>query len=131
MREFHIRIVKTHIALAVIAANTSGYQILPGILSSPRFRNDVIDRQRCFCTTVLALMPVAAKDILPRKYYAFKGNMDVIRKADHTRKCHRGMSRMDAARGTRTYYFRFIEEEQDNRFLHAADRKGFVVAVEE
>jgi hypothetical protein len=129
--KFHIRLVERHIALTIIAANAGRDKIFPRIFSSTRFWNDVIDSKRRPCTAILTLMSIATQNILPRKNDFLEWYMNVCREPHHTRECHRGMSRVNAFAGRRAHDLSLRHKEQDDRFLHTADRQRFVIAIEE
>ncbi len=130
--ERHLRFIRRLAALDVIAPKARAYQVLPGILSSSAFWNDVIDGQRhARRAAILTAMPIAPKDIFSRKDDFFKWNANVVRKPNYTRKRHRDRSRTNFAAHHAAYQFRLREIKQDDRFFRARDGQWFVIAIQD
>ena len=127
----HFGIVGGEVAFFVIASQACGDKILPGIFAAAGFRIDMIDGQSRPRSAVLALMAVAPQNVLPRENDFLERHADKMRKADDAWKIHRGMRRANRFSIGHADDLRFFHEEQDDRFLHRADRERFVVAVKE
>ena len=130
-RERHAGIVGSKVAFFIIAAQTCRDEILPRIFAAAGFRMDVIDGKPCSRSAVLTGMAVAAQNIFSRENNFLERYSDKMRQADDARKIHHRMCRADHFSVSDIDNFRFFHEEQDNSFLHRADRQWFVVAIKE
>lgn len=76
--ELHVCFAGGSISLSIIAAYTSGHQILPRFVSAMSARNNVIDSQGYIRpAAILTLVTVAAKDVFAGQNDLLEGNADV------------------------------------------------------
>jgi hypothetical protein len=119
------------VAFADVAAHTSTGEVLPRVESATRLRHDVIHRERWLRrAAVLAVITVAAEDILARKFDFFRGCMDVAAKANHAWKLECLRYGADSARVITSYQFSFHQKKQNYCLLHIADANRLVALVQ-
>src|SRR5438067_470249 len=71
--ERHLCFVRSLAAFYVIASQAGAHKVLPRVLATAALRHDVIDCQRhTRQPTVLALVSIAAKNILARENHLFE-----------------------------------------------------------
>ncbi len=129
--ERHSGIIGSEIAFFVIASQTSRDEILPGIFTTAGFGMDVIDGQPGSGTAILAGMSVAAQNIFARENYFLEWHSDKMRKSYDAWEIHRRMCRAKYFIRCHADDFGFAHEDQDDRFLNAANGQWFIVTIKE
>ncbi|AWT60571.1 MAG: hypothetical protein DF168_01786 [Candidatus Moanabacter tarae] len=70
----HIGFIRQPIALLRIAANARGYHVLPGCLSTPVSRNDMVQITPSiseYLTTILTCMAIPFEEVMTSEFYLF------------------------------------------------------------
>lgn len=127
----HVRLLRSSIAFAVVAAHAGTDHVFPGVFAAPRNGDDVVDRQRQVSpSAILAPMPIAPQDILAREDDPLVGNLHVHRKLDDAWKRHRRGNGSDDPPLVRLNQFCFAKVKQNNSLLHIYHTHRLVVLIQ-
>src|SRR4051794_27250486 len=93
--ERHLRFVGRLAPFYIVAAQTGAHQVLPGVLAAAALWHNVIDREgHTRESAILALVPIAPKDIFSGEDYLLEGYAHVSPKTNDTGERHRDRSRV-------------------------------------
>ena len=116
--ERHICLLWSMLSLFSIALFTGCHKIGPAILTRARTRQDVIDGQVFFRSTVLAFVIVAFEYVLPGKINALVRGVHISVKADDRRHREGLRDRMDLVSIGGSHNLTFFQVNKNKRSFH-------------
>lgn len=131
-QQSHMRLFGSSVALAVVAMDARGHEILPGIFSRLRSGHQVVDGQwHLSPTAVLAPMTISTKNVFAGKNDFLIRDLDINAKPDYAWKRHAHGHGAHALALMRLNEFRFSEVQQHDRLLHIANRHRLIILIED
>lgn len=119
------------VSLPIVAIDTRGNEIFPGLDSALGLGNDMIDSERYIRpAAVLTSVTVPAKDVFPRQDYLFIWHTHVNSKANNAGIWHRRRDGMQIPAVARCDQLGLAQIKQNNGFLDIADAERLIIMVE-
>lgn len=128
----HPCLVRQTVAFTEVAWRAGRDHVFPRRLAAPRARIDMIERQSCATTTVLAGIAVAGEQRTPRDAPRRKArHLDVGNQPDHDRMRQRGRRRADHALRMGLEHDGFLGQDEATRSPHTRHVERFVRRVQD
>jgi len=111
------------VTFAVVTGNASGNEVFPGVLSTPRPRNNMIQRKRMrLRATVLTTKRITTKDVFSTEVDLFIGHANEGLQANNARVWQHLTNGVNSGAVATFHHFSFGEEHEHDGFANAANR---------
>lgn len=128
--KFHFSLFGSSVPFFIIALDTSGNEIIPGIFTTFWFRDNVVNGEVLWSSAILTPVTVSPEDILSWQDYFFKRDTNKEGKLDDARTFKFPVNWSDDLTVHCVHNFSFTEIVQDDCSFNITNSQWFVILIE-